>query len=63
MNYLVAKNDTELGMCLRMLYPEFKKVEVQPHLNKKKKMEFHIPVDVDDETFARYKDRLETLVN
>lgn len=50
-------------MCLRMLYPEFKKVEVQPHLNKKKKMEFHIPVDVDDETFARYKNRLETLVN
>lgn len=63
MNYLIAQNDTELGMCLRMLYPEFKKVEVQPHLNKKKKMEFHIPVDVDDETFARYKDRLETLVN
>ena len=30
---------------------------------KKKKMEFHIPVDVDDETFARYKERLETLVN
>lgn len=60
---IIAKNDTELGMCLRMLYPEFKKVEVQPHLNKKKKMEFHIPVDVDDETFARYKNRLETLVN
>ena len=63
MNYFIAKNDTELGVCLRMLYPEFKTVEVQPRLNNKKKMEFYIPVDMDDEAFTRYKDRLETLVN
>ena len=54
MKIFVAKNDEELGICLRMLYPEKREVVVIPVLNERKKMEFHIKADdMDDATFNR----------
>ena len=63
MKIFVAKNDEELGICLRMLYPEKREVVVIPVLNERKKMEFHIKSDdMDDATFNRYQQRFDLLI-
>lgn len=63
MKIFVAKNDEELGICLRMLYPEKREVVVIPVLNERKKMEFHIKADdMDDATFIRYQQRFDLLI-
>ena len=64
MKYLTAKNDGQLGMCLRMLYADgFNEIEVKPVLNERKKMEFHILLDVDDARFNELKERFDTFIN
>lgn len=63
MKIFVAKNDKELGICLRMLYPGKREVIVQPVLNERKKMEFHIKAeDMDDATFNRYRERFDLMI-
>ena len=60
MHELLAKSDRQLGMCLRMLYDEG--CPVRSEINDKGKMEFHVLLPVDDETFERLQKRFETMV-
>ena len=63
MHELLAKSDRQLGMCLRMLYDEgMPKLDVHSEINDKGKMEFHVLLPVDDETFERLQKRFETMV-
>ncbi len=62
MNYLNAKTDKQLGMCLRMLYAEgITEMIVKPLLNEKHKVEFHVVLDVEESEFNTLKNRYETL--
>ena len=56
MHKLLAKSDRQLGMCLRMLYDEGMPgpLDVHSEINDKGKMEFHVLLPVDDETFELF---------
>ena len=56
MHELLAKSDRQLGMCLRMLYDEGMPgpLDVHSEINDKGKMEFHVLLPVDDETFELF---------
>ena len=63
MHELLAKSDRQLGMCLRMLYDEgMPCLDLYSEINDKGKMEFHVLLSVDDETFERLQKRFETMV-
>lgn len=64
MHELLAKSDRQLGMCLRMLYDEGMSgpLDIHSEINDKGKMEFHVLLPVDDETFERLQKRFETMV-
>ena len=63
MHKLVAKSDRQLGMCLRMLYNEgMPSLDLHSEINAKGKMEFHVLLPVDDETFERLQKRFETMI-
>ena len=63
MHELLAKSDRQLGMCLRMLYDEgMPRLDLHSEINDKGKMEFHLLLPVDDETFERLQKRFETMV-
>ena len=62
MHELLAKSDRQLGMCLRMLYDEgMPKLDLHSEINDKGKMEFHVLLPVNDETFERLQKRFETM--
>ena len=62
MHELLAKSDRQLGMCLRMLYNEgMPRLNIHSEVNDKGKMEFHVLLPVDDETFERLQKRFETM--
>lgn len=62
MHELLAKSDRQLGMCLRMLYDEgMPKLDLHSEINDKGKMEFHVLLPVDDETFERLRKQFETM--
>ena len=62
MHELLAKSDRQLGMCLRMLYDEgMPRLDLHSEINDKGKMEFHVLLPVDDETFERLQKRFETM--
>ena len=62
MHELLAKSDRQLGMCLRMLYDEgMPKLDLHSEINDKGKMEFHVLLPVDDDTFERLQKRFETM--
>ena len=63
MHELLAKSDHQLGMCLRMLYAEgLSSLDIHSEINQKGKMEFHVLLPVDDETFERLQERFENLI-
>ena len=63
MHELLAKSDRQLGMCLRMVYDEgMSKLDLHSEISDKGKMEFHVLLPVDDETFERLQKRFETMV-
>lgn len=63
MHELLAKSDRQLGMCLRMLYSEgMPRLDLHSEINDKGKMEFHVLLPVDDETFERLQKRFETMI-
>ena len=63
MHELLAKSDRQLGMCLRMLYDEgMPRLDLHLEINDKGKMEFHVLLPVDDETFERLQKRFETMM-
>lgn len=60
MNPFYAKNDKQLGVCLRMLAAEgISRVSVESHLNNRDKIEYTIRVKLTkkryDELLERYK--------
>lgn len=63
MNYIIAKTDRQLGICLRMLFPEQKSFTPEPYLNDKGKMEYRIPVELDDDRYEYYRQTFETLIS
>ena len=49
MEYLLARSDRQLGICLRMLYDEgYKGLVVESVINAKNRMEFHVKVMADE---------------
>ena len=64
MEYLLAKSDRQLGICLRMLYDEgYKGLVVESVINAKNRMEFHVKVMADEATMAKLNDRYLTLIS
>lgn len=54
MEYLLARSDRQLGICLRMLYDEgYKNLVVESEINAKNRMEFHVKVRADEATMAK----------
>lgn len=62
-NFFKAVNDRQLGICLRMLYAEKMQGLVETVKNSKGKIEFHIRVNADEETFSWLFERYETLIS
>lgn len=53
MEYLLARSDRQLGICLRMLYDEgYKNLVVESEINAKNRMEFHVKVRADEVTMC-----------
>lgn len=64
MEYLLAKSDRQLGICLRMLYDEgYKNLVVESVINAKNRMEFHVKVTADQDRMAKLNDRYQTLIS
>jgi hypothetical protein len=64
MEYLLAKSDRQLGICLRMLYDEgYKGLVVESVINAKNRMEFHVKVMADEDKMAKLNDRYQTLIS
>lgn len=63
MNYILATNDKQLGICLRMLFAEDLRGYVDVVMTKKNKIEFHIGIDVNDVTFEMLRKRYEILIS
>lgn len=59
MDYFKAKNNKQLGVCLRMLFAEGIQGTVKTVMNDKDRIEFEIYANVDEQTMndllARYK--------
>ena len=62
MNYIIAKSDRELGLCIRMLYPEQRSFAPEPYINEKGKMEYKVPVTLSDDRYEHYKQAFEILI-
>ena len=63
MDYLLAVNNKQLGICLRMLFAENLDYIVKTVLNSRNKIEFHISVDTDERTFQMLRERYEILIS
>ncbi len=63
MNSFLARNDKQLGICLRMLYADGFQGVVETVKNDKNKIEFHISIDSDEQTFRLLEERYETLIS
>lgn len=63
MRYFVAKNERQLGLCLRMLYDENITAIVTVCENDKRKIEYHISPTTDEETFKRLQERYRILIS
>ncbi len=64
MEYLLAKSDRQLGICLRMLYDEgYESLVVDCVINAKNRMEFHVRVRADEDKLAKLNERYQTLIS
>ena len=64
MEYLLARSDRQLGICLRMLYDEgYKNLVVESEINAKNRMEFRIYVDAAADVVERLNARYQTLIS
>lgn len=64
MNYFVAINDKQLGICLRMLFAE--KIEytiVKTVMTSKHKIEFHIYMQEEDKRLDELIEKYEILIS
>lgn len=62
MNYLVAKNDKQLGIALKLLHTAKEAFEVDVFENEKQKIEFHIIVKTDEIRFNELKAKYENSI-
>ena len=64
MEYLLAKSDRQLGICLRMLYDEgYTNLVIESVMNAKNRMEFHVKVRADEDKLAKLNERYQTLIS
>lgn len=63
MNYFLAVNNKQLGVCLRMLFAEGIQGSVQTVLNEKSRIEFHIYANADEPTLKTLMERYRILVS
>lgn len=65
MDYFLAKNDHQLGVCLRMLLGMgYKKTRCVSVMTPKSKMEFHIYLDdVAADELQRLQERYQTMIS
>ncbi len=63
MNYFLAVNNKQLGVCLRMLFAEGIQGNVQTVLNGKSRIEFHIYANADEQTLKMLMERYRILVS
>lgn len=63
MDYFLAVNDKQLGICLRMLYAERIQGYVETMMNGKGKIEFHIRVATGKELFEELRERYQILIS
>jgi len=63
MDYFIAVNDKQLGVCLRMLYAENIQAFVETVRNDKGKIEFHISIDADEQTTMKLLERYDILTS
>ena len=64
MEHFKAKNDKQLGLCIRMLLAEnFDNLYVKPILNDKHKVEFIVSINADQETIEMLQERYEILIS
>ena len=63
MEYFLAVNDKQLGLCLRMLYADGLNANVQTVRNDKGKIEFHIRTSVDGTYFNELLERYTILIS
>lgn len=64
MEYLLAKSDRQLGICIRMLHDEgYKRLVIESVINAKNRMEFRIYVDAAADVVERLNARYQTLIS
>lgn len=60
---LIAKNDKQLGVCLRVLCDEGINYNVDIIRDKKRKVNFEIHFKADLQTFEKLRDRYDLLIS
>lgn len=64
MEYLLAKSDRQLGICIRMLNDEgFYRLTIESSKNSKSRMEVRVFIETDEETYERLLKRYLTLIS
>lgn len=63
MEYFLALNDKQLGICLRMLYADGIQSAVQTVMNDKGKIEFHVSISASEEVFEELNERYKILIS
>ena len=63
MDYFLAVNDKQLGICLRMLYAEKIRGFVETVMNEKGKIEFHISIAASPDMFEELRERYQILIS
>lgn len=63
MDYFLAKNNKQLGICLRMLFAEDIQGTVKTVMNGKDRIEFHIYANVDEQMMKTLLDRYRILIS
>ncbi len=63
MDYILAEGDRQLGVCLRMLYPEQTRFKISSVLNDRGKLEFQVYIDLDTDRIEYYKNKFDTLTS
>lgn len=63
MDYFLAVNDKQLGICLRMLYADKIRGFVETVMNEKGKIEFHISIAASPDMFEELRERYQILIS
>ena len=62
MHKFVAKNDKQLGLCLKLLYTERVESQVELRLTEKNRVIYLITVTIDDETWVKLDSKYRILI-